>query len=253
MKQRGIFTVEPEAARSLNARLARGDSSNCVTPAEKELTMPIRLMIVDDHAIVREGLRMLLGDEPEVELVGEATDGPSAVDKATLLQPDVILMDLMLPGADGIEVTRRILAQQPECRILLLTSFAEDQKVVAAMQAGAAGYLLKDVLKADLLSAIQRAARGEPVMHPEAQRKLIQHLAQPKAEPDRLTERERDVLILIGNGRSNREIAHTLGITEGTVKGHVSNILSKLHLQDRTQAALYAVREGLLPSNDSPR
>jgi len=204
-----------------------------------------RLLIVDDHTIVREGLRMLLEEAPGVQIVGEAADGPAAVEQALALHPDVILLDLMLPGIDGVEAARRILTQQPQCRILVLTSFADDQNVLAAMQAGVAGYLLKDVLRADLVNAIGRVSRGEPVLHPEAQRTLIQHAASPAAEPDRLTERERQVLALIARGHNNREIAERLHITEGTVKGHVSNILSKLHLQDRTQAALYAVQHGL--------
>jgi NarL family two-component system response regulator LiaR len=209
------------------------------------------ILIADDHAIVREGLRILLSDAPGLELVGEAADGLAAVEQAARLQPDLVLLDLVMPGVDGIEATRRILAQQPRCRILILTSFAEDQNVVAAMQAGAAGYLLKDVLQADLLDAIERAMRGEPALHPEAQRKLIEHLSHPPApagdaaELDQLTGRELEVLKLIARGQNNRQIAEALTITEGTVKGHVSNILSKLHLQDRTQAALYAVKYGL--------
>jgi two-component system, NarL family, response regulator LiaR len=215
----------------------------------------IRLLLVDDHAIVREGLRTLLAETPDLDIVGEAVDGPSAVAQALALKPDVILLDLMLPGFTGIEVTQRVLQALPACRILLLTSFAEDQNVVAAMQAGAAGYLLKDVLQGDLQSAIRQAMLGEPVLHPEAQRKLIDHLtrppapaaaASPKGRAADLTDREHDVLRLIAQGRSNREIADQLHITEGTVKGHVSNILSKLHLQDRTQAALFAVRSGLV-------
>jgi two-component system, NarL family, response regulator LiaR len=214
----------------------------------------IRLLIVDDHAIVREGLRTVLAEAPDVEIVGEAADGPSAVAQAQALRPDVMLLDLMLPGFNGIEVTQRVRQALPGCRILLLTSFAEDQNVVAAMQAGAAGYLLKDVLQGDLLSAIRQAMGGDPVLHPEVQRKLIEHLTRPAAAPAAslkshgadLTEREHDVLRLIAQGRSNREIADQLHITEGTVKGHVSNILSKLHLQDRTQAALFAVRQGLV-------
>jgi NarL family two-component system response regulator LiaR len=215
----------------------------------------IKLLIVDDHAIVREGLRTLLAETPGLEIVGEAVDGPSAVTQAQALRPDVILLDLMLPGLTGIEVTERVRQSLPECRILLLTSFAEDQNVVAAIQAGAAGYLLKDVLQGDLVNAIHQAMSGEPVLHPEAQRKLVEHLSRPPqpaptAAPPMpladLTEREHDVLRLIAQGRSNREIADQLHITEGTVKGHVSNILSKLHLQDRTQAALLAVRSGLV-------
>jgi NarL family two-component system response regulator LiaR len=211
----------------------------------------IRLMLVDDHAIVREGLRTLLSDVPDLDLVGEAADGPSAVAMAAALLPDVILLDLVMPGMGGIEVLKRILAQQPACRIVVLTSFAEDHNVLDAMQTGAAGYMLKDVLQADLVEAIRNAAQGEPALHPEAQRKLIEHLTRPRPaqaaarELDTLTEREREVLGLIARGLTNRQIADDLHITEGTVKGHVSNILSKLHLQDRTQAALFAVRNGL--------
>ncbi|NUM44741.1 MAG: response regulator transcription factor [Anaerolineales bacterium] len=208
----------------------------------------IRILIVDDHAIVREGLRLLLEDEPGLEIVGDAADGEEALQKAQTLTPDVILLDLVLPDLNGIEVTRRVRAAQPECRILLLTSFAEDTNVVAAMQAGAAGYLLKDILRADLVTAIQKVARGEPALHPEAQRKLIQHVTQPpttQPDPNTLTERERDILRLLAQGLSNKQIAGQLHITEGTVKGHVSNILAKLHLEDRTQAAVYAVKQGL--------
>lgn len=204
-----------------------------------------RLLIVDDHAIVREGLRLLLEDVPTLEVVGEAANGQQALALAAALRPEVVLLDLAMPVLGGLETARRLRAAQPECRILVLTSFAEDQDVRTAMQLGVAGYLLKDVLKADLVAAIERAARGEPVLHPEVQRKLIQQLSQPEAEP--LTEREREVLRSIARGLSNREIADHLHITEGTVKGHVSNILAKLHLQDRTQAALYAVKHGLAP------
>lgn len=205
-----------------------------------------RLLIVDDHTIVREGLRLLLEDAPEIDVVGEAANGLQAVEQAAALRPEVVLLDLMMPGLSGLEAARRILAHQPHCRIIVLTSFAEGPDVRAAMQIGVAGYLLKDVLKEDLLAAIARAARGEPVLHPEAQRKLIQQIANPTPEAEPLTERETDVLQCIARGLSNREIADTLHITEGTVKGHVSNILSKLHLQDRTQAALYAVKNGLV-------
>jgi DNA-binding NarL/FixJ family response regulator len=207
----------------------------------------IRLLIVDDHAIVREGLRTLLAEEPGLEIVGEAADGQAALAEAERLKPDVILLDLVMPGLGGLDVIPRILARQPECRLLVLTSFAEDQNVLAAMQAGAAGYLLKDVLRADLVRAIRQAAQGIPVLHPEAQRKLVEHVTrpQPAVELNTLTDRERDVLRLIARGLSNRQIAEALHITEGTVKGHVSNVLSKLHLQDRTQAALFAVRHGL--------
>ena len=210
----------------------------------------IRLLIVDDHAIVREGLQTLLADELDFELVGEAPDGHTALSQAERLRPDVMLLDLVMPGLGGLDVLRRMAGVHPGCRVLVLTSFAEDQNVLAAMQAGAVGYLLKDVLRADLVQAIRLAAQGVPVLHPEAQRKLLEHVTRPaaaapgalSAELNSLTERERDVLRLIAQGHSNRQIADALHITEGTVKGHVSNILSKLHLQDRTQAALFAVK-----------
>jgi DNA-binding NarL/FixJ family response regulator len=208
----------------------------------------IHVLIVDDHTIVREGLRILLEDEPELAIIGEAANGEEAIQKTLVLQPDVILLDLVLPDIDGIEVTRRVLARQPACRILLLTSFAEDKNVVAAMQAGATGYLLKDVLKQDLVAAIQSVAQGEPALHPEAQKKLIQHLSRPpETQPalDELTDREQEVLASIAKGLSNKQIALRLHITEGTVKGHVSNILAKLQLEDRTQAAVFAVKQGL--------
>ncbi len=208
----------------------------------------IRILIVDDHTIVREGLRIVLEDETDMEIIGEAADGEEAIQKALTLSPDVILLDLVLPDIDGIEVTRRVLASQPTCHILLLTSFAEDKNVIAAMQAGATGYLLKDILRNDLASAIRSVARGEPALHPEAQRKLLRHLSQPpNTQPDlkELTDREQDVLRMVAKGLSNKQIALQLHITEGTVKGHVSNILAKLHLEDRTQAAVFAVKQGL--------
>jgi two-component system, NarL family, response regulator LiaR len=208
---------------------------------------PIRVLIVDDHAIVREGLVAVLAEEPTVVVVGEASSGAEAVEKAPVLKPDVILMDLMMPGIDGIEATRRVRAVYPTCQILVLTSFAEEGKVREAIQAGAIGYLLKDVLKPELLSAVYAAAAGKPTLHPEAQRQLMQQITTP-APPSpfaELTERETDVLRLIASGQSNKEIAASLKLTEGTVKGYVSAILVKLDVADRTQAALFAVKHGL--------
>jgi len=203
-------------------------------------------MIVDDHAIVREGLSMLLGEEADMEVVGEARDGADAIIQAGVHQPDVILMDLVMPEMDGIAATARIRQQYPQCQILVLTSFAEDQRVPDAIQAGAIGYLLKDVLKPNLLQAIRDAARGEPTLHPEAQRQLMRQVIAPAANLlDTLTEREMDVLRLIAQGQSNKEIAAALHLTEGTVKGYVSTVLSKLQVADRTQAALYAVKHGI--------
>ncbi len=189
----------------------------------------------------------LLSSVPEFEVIGEAATGEEAVVRAAQLQPDVILMDLVMPEMDGLEATKLIREGGSASRILVLTSFADDQRVRAAIRAGAIGYLLKDVLKDDLLHAIRTAAQGRPALHPEAQRHLMQQVAAP-APPsllEDLTARERDVLRLIARGQSNKEIAATLHLTEGTVKGYVSAILAKLGVVDRTQAALYAVKHGL--------
>lgn len=208
---------------------------------------PIRVLIVDDHEIVREGLTTLLAEEAGIEIVGQATNGREALALAAELAPDVVLLDLVMPEMDGIETIRRLRRASPACQVLVLTSFAGDQRVHNAIEAGAIGYFLKDVLKADLLRAIQSAAAGEPALHPEVQRALIRQVtgASQTARLDELTERERDVLRLIANGRSNKEIAAALHLTEGTVKGYVSAILAKLEVADRTQAALYAVKHGL--------
>ena len=209
------------------------------------MEQPIRVMIVDDHKIVREGLRTLLSEERTIEVVAEATSGEEALQLAPDVLPTVVLMDLVLPGIDGLETTRRLKSTQPECRVLVLTSFTDDRQVHAALQAGATGYLMKDLLKPDLLSAIERAARDEPTLHPAAQRALIRQATAPPSPLESLTQREGDVLRLIAGGRSNREIAAELHLSEGTVKGYVSTILSKLEVADRTQAALLAVRHGV--------
>lgn len=208
---------------------------------------PVKVMIVDDHAIVREGLTMLLKEEADIEVVGEARNGVEALTRIGHLKPNVVLMDLVMPEMDGIAATIQIRQKHQNCQVLVLTSFAEDQRVPDAIQAGAIGYLLKDVLKADLLRAIHAAARGEPTLHPEAQRQLMQQVITP-ASPnllETLTGREMDVLRLIAQGYSNKEIAGALHLTEGTVKGYVSTILGKLQVADRTQAALYAVKHGV--------
>lgn len=207
----------------------------------------VRVLIVDDHAIVREGLHTLLSEEADMEVVGEATNGREAVSVAADLRPDVILMDLVMPEMDGIAAIKEINRKKIPSQILVLTSFSEDRRVHDAIQAGAIGYLLKDVLRPELLRAIHAAARGEPALHPEAQRQLMRQVAAPPDPPllDSLTNREMDVLRLIASGQSNKEIAATLHLTEGTVKGYVSTILSKLNVADRTQAALYAVKHGV--------
>lgn len=213
------------------------------------MTEKIRVLIADDHAVVRQGLRTFLQLQDDIEVVGEADDGAEAVRLAGELVPDVVVMDLVMPSLDGIEATREIKALSPTTRVLVLTSFADDDKVFAAVKAGAAGYLLKDVQPAELGDAIRTVYRGEALLHPAVAGKLMREFAEGErtaADPGALTEREMDVLRLITKGMSNREIALDLGVAEKTVKTHVSNILQKLHLADRTQAALYAVRQHLV-------
>jgi NarL family two-component system response regulator LiaR len=208
----------------------------------------VRVLIVDDHAIVRKGIRALLSEVDGFEVVGEADNGQEALQRAEETHPDVILMDLLMPGMDGIEATRQITSRQPQTRILVLTSFAADNKVFPAIKAGAAGYLLKDSSPDDLMRAIRQVHRGEPSLHPTIARKLLQEVAHPaelQPSPEALTAREMEVLRLIAQGLSNQEIADRISVSEPTVRAHVSRILGKLHLASRTQAALYAVREGL--------
>ena len=208
----------------------------------------IRVLIADDHAIVRKGICALLATEPEIEVVGEAKEGAEAILQAGRLSPDVILMDLVMPEVDGLEAIRQIALQQPQIRILVLTSFDGDDKVFPAIRAGALGYLLKDSAPDELIRAIRQVHRGESSLHPAVARKLLREVSQPSkrdADVDPLTEREVEVLRLVAAGWSNREIACQLEISEATVRTHVSNILSKLNLCSRTQAALYALREGL--------
>jgi NarL family two-component system response regulator LiaR len=214
---------------------------------------PIRVLIVDDHAIVRRGIRALLATEAGIEVVGEAEDGREAAIKAESLRPDMILMDLVMPGMDGIEATRRITARQPEARILVLTSFATDDKVFPAIKAGALGYLLKDSSPEELVGAIHQVHRGEPSLHPKIAEKVLQELSRPEEPaltPEPLTEREIEVLQLVARGRSKADIAHQLEVSEVAVRTHVNDILSKLHLASGTQAVLYALREGLASLDD---
>lgn len=208
----------------------------------------IRVLIVDDHAIVREGQRALIDTEPGMVVVGEAKDGFEAVEMADTLQPDVILLDLFMPRKDGIEAIEEIKGGNPEARILVLTSFTEDEKVYAAIKAGAMDYLLKDFSPQEILNAIRQVHQGETTMHPSIAKKLMHELQReshmkPTEEP--LTAREVEILKLVAQGLSNQGIAEKLVISERTVRTHVTNILSKLHLANRTQAALYALREGL--------
>lgn len=220
----------------------------------------IRVMIVDDHAVVRQGLRGFLELQPNIEVVGEAVDGVDAVEKAQALRPNIVLMDLVMPRMDGVQATRAIRTALPSTQVVVLTSFSEDEQVFASIKAGAAGYLMKDIQPTALAAALEKVARGEPTLHPEIARKIMQELGTPprtqppaavrekgskELEPG-LTEREVEVLRLIARGKSNREIADELVLSEKTVKTHVSNILQKLHLSDRTKAALYAVRRRLV-------
>ena len=214
------------------------------------MTEKIRIFITDDHAIVRKGIRALLTTEPTLEVVGEAANGTDALPKIAALRPDVILMDLEMPELDGVETTRRLTASEPGARILVLTSFATEEKVFPAIKAGALGYLLKDSSPGELVSAIRDVYRGQSSLHPKIARMLLRELSAPPENPpaqspDPLTEREVDVLRLVARGLSNQEIAGSLVISTTTVYTHVSNILNKLHLASRTQAALYALREGL--------
>ncbi len=208
----------------------------------------IRVLIVDDHAIVREGQRALIDSEPGMEVLGEAANGFEAVEMALSLQPDVILLDLVMPGKEGIEVIKEIKAENPKLRILVLTSFSEDEKVYAAIKAGATGYLLKDSSPTEILTAIHKVHQGEMPMQPSIAKKLMREIQRKSNLPlteEPLTEREAEVLKLVAQGLPNQEIAESLVISERTVRTHVTNILSKLHLANRTQAALYALREGL--------
>jgi len=214
----------------------------------------IRVLVADDHAIVRKGIRALLATEPDIEVVGEAQNGQEAILEAQRLRPDVILMDLVMPQIDGVEAIRRITGQHPKARILVLTSFAADENIFPAIKAGALGYLLKDSGPEELVQAIHQVHRGESSLHPTVARKLLDEISRPaekRSEAGPLTEREVEVLQLVAQGRSNQEIADLLVISEATVRTHVSNILGKLHLASRTQAALYALREGLASLDDS--
>lgn len=209
---------------------------------------PIRVLLVDDHAVVRRGLRGFFDLLDDIEVVGEAADGNAAVAEARRLEPDVILMDLIMPGLDGLGAISAVRQAQPAIEIVALTSFIEEEKVTAALEAGAAGYLLKDAEAEEVARAVRAAHAGETHLDPAVVRLLAQRMRQRKtqARVEPLTEREREVLALVGRGASNKEIAKALVITERTARTHVSNILGKLGLASRTQAALYAVERNLV-------
>jgi len=218
----------------------------------------IRVLIVDDHAMVRQGLRTFLELQNQsalsIEVTGEAANGLEAVMMAKQTQPDIVLLDLVMPEMDGLQATSKIIEASPQSRVIILTSFGEEGKVLPAIRAGAQGYLLKDIPPTELVRAVRDAYQGKVQLHPEVARKLMS-LAAAKDKPkishsangseNSLTDREQEVLQLIADGMNNREIAEKLVISEKTVKSHVSNILNKLHLDDRTQAAIYALRHGL--------
>lgn len=214
---------------------------------------PIRVLVVDDHEVVRRGTRALLGEIEDIEVVGEAGDGLQAIEQATLLRPDLILMDLLMPEMNGIEAMQAIALGQPEIRFLVMTSYSGDDLVFPAIKAGALGFLLKDTRSEELVEAIRQVHRGEPSLHPSVARKLLREVSQTKPRkptPDPLTARELEVLSLLARGLENQQIAEQLVIAEVTVRSHVSHILDKLHLANRVQATLYALREGLVPLED---
>lgn len=219
----------------------------------------IRILIADDHALVRKGLIVLITSEPGIEVVGEATDGIEVVLKARSLKPDVILLDMIMPRQNGLEAIHQIKSEDPQARILVITSFAEDQMVFPAIKAGALGYLLKDSSPQQLIQAIYDVYNGASYLHPTIALKVIRELNRSSDLPltkDPLTARESVILKLVAQGLSNHEIAERLVISERTVGNHIGNILSKLHLANRTQAALYALREGIAdlgePNSASP-
>jgi NarL family two-component system response regulator LiaR len=217
------------------------------------MSEPIRLLIVDDHVFVRKGIRALLATEEDIQVIGEAGDGREALDKIEDLEPDVILLDLLMPKMEGVEVIERVMVDNPQARFLVLTSFVADDKVFPAIKAGALGYLLKDSDPEELVQAIHQVYRGESSLSPVIARKVLQEISRPtdrELSEDPLTDREVEILQHIAKGESNREIAEALVLSEATVRTHVSNILGKLHLASRTQAALYALRKGLAPLDE---
>jgi NarL family two-component system response regulator LiaR len=209
---------------------------------------PIRVLIADDHSIVRKGISALLATEPSIQVVGEAQNGLEAIRQTKALDPDVVLMDMVMPEMDGLQAIRHLVDHQPEIRILVLTSFASVEMILPAIKAGALGYLLKDSSPEELINAIHQVHRGNSTLHPAVARKLLQEISHPSVQSDGtepLTDRETTVLKLVAQGYSNRDIATELTISEATVRTHVSHILAKLELSSRTQAALYALRKGL--------
>jgi two-component system, NarL family, response regulator LiaR len=212
----------------------------------------VRVLIADDHGVVRQGLRMFLALDPEIEIVGEASTGEETLERARELQPEVVLMDLLMPGMGGVAATQKLRQEMPNVEVIALTSVLDDEAVTGAVRAGAIGYLLKTTDADELRRAIKAAAAGQVHLSPEAAARLVREVRIP-GSPEVLTERETAVLRLVAKGQANKQVAKELGIGEQTVKSHVSRILGKLQLQSRTQAALYAVERGLVSANDLGR
>ena len=213
----------------------------------------IRIVIVDDHAIVRQGIRFLLEQQPDIEVVGESKDGAQGVELVTNLVPDVVLLDLLMPKMDGVTAVREMKRLAPTTQVIILTSYFKDEQVFNAIKAGALSYLLKDVGPEELVESVRAAARGESVLNPLVAGRILREMQQRSQSPlNELTPRELEVLMRIAQGRSNHEIAIDLTISEPTVRTHIANILSKLHLADRTQAAIYALQKRLVPLNEAP-
>ncbi len=212
----------------------------------------IRIVIIDDHPVVRQGLRLMLEQRPDLEVVGEGADGEQAIALAIELVPDVMLLDLLLPGTDGISAVREIKRLTPTTQVIILTSYAQDDYIFNAIKAGALSYLLKDAGPEDLVAAVRAAVRGESVLHPMVAARLLREVRSRERSPwSDLTPRELEVLTYVARGRSNQEIARELVLSEATVRTHMANILSKLHLADRTQAAIYALQQRLIALDDA--
>ncbi|MBV9256453.1 MAG: response regulator transcription factor [Ktedonobacteraceae bacterium] len=218
------------------------------------MTDKISLLLTDDHAIVRQGIRAFLELQPDLTVIGEADSGEAAVRMAAELVPDIVLMDLVMPGIGGVEATRQVKQASPHSQIIVLTSYHEDEYIFPALRAGALSYVLKDVSPDELADVVRKAARGESILHPRVAARVVQELRGTRSDTPNifteLSDRELDVLRLIADGLSNAEIANKLIISEKTVKGHVSNILSKLHMMDRTQAAVFAWQQGFVTRHD---
>lgn len=209
------------------------------------MSEPIRILLADDHAVVREGLRALLEQQADMQVVAEASDGPGALQMVISETPDVIVLDMKMPGATAVETIHAIKQQRPRTQVLVFTSYAEDSQVRDALTAGATGYLLKDAMAEDLIRAVREVNAGRAWLHPHAQRQMLEWMRRSPSQIDSLTSRERSVLSLLAEGQSNKQIARNLGLTAGTVKGYVSQVLEKLGVADRTQAALLAHKEGM--------